>query len=146
MTVEGDVRMTRSRRAILDVLGATCDHPTAEEICSLVRERLPRTSLATIYRNLELLAQGNAIRVIEDGRSQRHYDAHLTQHYHVRCGACGRIVDASIETLGALEREAARASGYEITGHSLTFTGRCTECAAAREAACGKGEYDGSQG
>lgn len=146
MNGTGGIRMTPSRRAILDALRANCGHPTAEEILSLIRDRLPRTSLATVYRNLELLAQSGAIRVIEDGRSQRHYDAVLEPHYHVRCGSCGRVVDASIGALDELEREAAEASGYEVTGHTLTFTGTCTECAAARDAACGKGEHDGAQG
>jgi len=146
MNATGGLRMTPSRRAILDALRATCDHPTAEEICGRVRERLPRTSLATVYRNLEQLAQSGAIRVIEDGRSQRHYDAVLEPHYHVRCCECGRLVDASIEAQDALERAAAEASGYEVTGHSLTFTGTCTKCAGARDAACGKGVHDGSQG
>ena len=146
MNAVGGLRMTPSRRAILDALRAICDHPTAEEICSRVRERLPRTSLATVYRNLEQLAQSGAIRVIEDGRSQRHYDAVLSPHYHVRCAECGRLVDAPIDAQDALEREAAEASGYEITGHQLTFTGTCTECAGVRDAACGKGAHDGSQG
>lgn len=140
------IRMTPSRRAILDVLRASCGHPTADEILNLIRDRLPRTSLATVYRNLELLAQSGAIRVIEDGRSQRHYDAVLTPHYHVRCGSCGSIVDAPIGRRDELERAAAEASGYEVTGHTLTFTGTCTECAAARNAACGKGDHDGAQG
>jgi len=138
--------MTPSRRAILDALRATCDHPTAEKICGRVRERLPRTSLATVYRNLEQLAQSGAIRVIEDGRSQRHYDAALEPHYHVRCSECGRLVDAPIEAQDALERAAAEASGYEVTSHQLTFTGTCTECAGARDGACRKGVHDGSQG
>ncbi len=146
MNVVGGLRMTPSRRAILSVLEVSCDHPTAEDICRLVRERLPRTSLATVYRNLEQLAQGGAIRVIEDGRNQRHYDAVLTPHYHVRCSKCGQVVDAPIDAQDALEREAAEASGYEITGHQLSFTGTCTECAGARDAACGKGVHDGSQG
>ena len=85
MKAVGTLRMTPSRRAILESLEAVREHPTAEEIWSLVRERLPRTSLATIYRNLERLAQSGAIRVIEDGRNQRHYDAVAAPHYHVQC-------------------------------------------------------------
>jgi len=146
MNAVGGLRMTPSRKAILCVLETTCGHPTAEEICSGVRERLPRTSLATVYRNLEQLAQSGAIRVIEDGRSQRHYDGVLAPHYHVRCCKCGRLVDAPIEVQDTLERAAAEASGYEVTGHQLTFTGTCTECAGERDAACGKGAHDGSQG
>ncbi len=142
----GDLRMTPSRRAILDVLRESCEHPTAEDICSLVRERLPRTSLATVYRNLEYLAQRDAVRVVEDGRSQRRYDAVLQPHSHARCAVCGSVVDVPLPGLAELERDAAEASGYEITGHNLTFSGTCPACAAACRAARGKGERDGSEG
>ena len=39
-------RMTRQRAVILEELRKTKSHPTADELYSIVRERLPRISLA----------------------------------------------------------------------------------------------------
>ena len=48
-------RMTRQRKVILDTLRRLKTHPTADEVFSIVRKQLPRISLGTVYRNLELL-------------------------------------------------------------------------------------------
>ena len=45
-------RMTRQRAVILEELRKVKTHPTADELYSIVRERLPRISLGTVYRNL----------------------------------------------------------------------------------------------
>src|SRR5437762_13591785 len=50
------LRLTRPRRIILDVVRATDAHPTAAFVYRRVRRRLPRVSLATVYRNLQMLA------------------------------------------------------------------------------------------
>src|SRR6266404_1002174 len=50
------LRLTRPRRIILDVVRATDAHPTAAFVYRRVRRRLPRVSLATVYRNLRVLA------------------------------------------------------------------------------------------
>ena len=43
-------RMTRQRAVILEELRKLKSHPTADELYSIVRERLPRISLGTVYR------------------------------------------------------------------------------------------------
>ena len=50
------LRLTRQRRIILEVVRATDAHPTAALVYRRVRRRLPRVSLATVYRNLRTLA------------------------------------------------------------------------------------------
>src|SRR3970040_2288324 len=50
------LRLTTPRRIILDVVRATAAPPTATSVYRRVRRRLPRVSLATVYRNLRLLA------------------------------------------------------------------------------------------
>lgn len=50
-------RMTRQRAVILEELRKTATHPTADELYSIVRRRLPRISLGTVYRNLDFLGR-----------------------------------------------------------------------------------------
>jgi len=53
------LRLTDPRRAVLEVVRGSDAHPTAEAVHQMVRRRLPRVSLGTLYRNLRLLvAQG----------------------------------------------------------------------------------------
>ncbi len=124
--------MTPQRRVILDELGRLHEHPTVRELFGRVRRRLPRISLGTVYRNLELFSQRGLVRTVELGTSERRYDGETHNHYHVRCIRCGRIENAPVERLGGLEERLAKASGYEIVGHRLEFEGICPACQSAR--------------
>jgi Fe2+ or Zn2+ uptake regulation protein len=63
--------MTRQRRVVLDEVQQAHSHPTAGEVYELVRRRLPRISLATVYRSLEALAGQGLLRKLEMGGTQR---------------------------------------------------------------------------
>lgn len=128
LIIHSDFRMTRQRRIILEELGANRTHPTASEVYELVRRRLPRISLGTVYRNLELLSEQGLVRKLELGNSQRRFDAVTENHYHVRCVKCGRIEDAPIEPVMTLENAVRGATDYEIIGHRLEFMGLCPAC------------------
>ena len=52
-----NMRLTTQRQIILEELGKVTSHPTANEVYDMVRKRLPRIGLGTVYRNLELLAE-----------------------------------------------------------------------------------------
>jgi Fe2+ or Zn2+ uptake regulation protein len=85
------LRLTGPRRVILEVLRGTETHPTAEWLHRLVRRRLPRVSLGTVYRTLRLLvAEGLASEI--PGPHAR-FDANMAAHHHFTCVRCGRIVD-----------------------------------------------------
>ena len=50
-----EVKMTKQRAVILEVLRSDKCHHTAEEIFELARLKLPGISLATVYNNLRAL-------------------------------------------------------------------------------------------
>ena len=50
-------RNTRQKAVILEELRKLSSHPTAVRLYDIVRRRLPRISLGTVYRNLELLSE-----------------------------------------------------------------------------------------
>jgi Fur family ferric uptake transcriptional regulator len=125
--------MTKQRRLILEALSGTCAHPTADEIFRVVRKRIPRISLGTVYRNLELLVnQGEIIEIQSHGGPKR-YDHSTCRHYHVRCTVCGRMDDITVKPFRTLEKTMTDVSGYKITGYNLEFTGVCPECSGRRK-------------
>jgi Fur family ferric uptake transcriptional regulator len=128
------LRVTRQRQFILDEIGRSSEHPTADEIYRRVRRKLPRISLGTVYRNLEVLSESGLVRRLTPGGGQMRFDARLSPHYHVRCTVCGRVEDVLVPERADLEQEAARATGYEIDGHTLFFEGICPQCRARRAA------------
>lgn len=118
------------RQVILEELQQLPGHPTAQEIFDRVRQRLPRVSLATVYRNLEALAARGLIRKLEGACERRRFDAELKDHYHLRCLACGRLDDAPVPRQEELERQVGEQSNYLILGHNLEFYGLCPACRA----------------
>ena len=133
LIVNNDFRMTRQRRIILEELRGNHNHPTASEVYELVRRRLPRISLGTVYRNLELLSEQGLIRKLELGNSQRRFDAATENHYHLRCVGCGQVKDAPVEPVTTMESALRGVSDYEIIGHRLEFIGLCPACQRDRK-------------
>lgn len=125
-------RMTEQRRVILEEVRSDPDHPTADEIYERVRRRLPRISMGTVYRNLDVLTSCGLISKIEPGRPQMRFDGETSEHYHTVCKRCGKIEDAPIEptdnTLELLEKALGKLTRYGIFGHRLEFVGLCREC------------------
>ncbi|MFH1725119.1 MAG: transcriptional repressor [Elusimicrobiota bacterium] len=124
--------MTRQRRIILEELRKVFTHPTADELYKAARKRLPRISLSTVYRNLELLCREGAIRKLEMAGSQKRFDGNLKDHYHIRCLRCGRVADIELERRPDLEGSIRGVYGFEVLGHRLELTGVCGPCMAGR--------------
>jgi len=121
-------RMTRQRKTILNILRQTKSHASADEIYELVRKQLPRISLGTVYRNLEVLAKMGLIQKLELGGTIKRFDWNPNKHYHIRCLVCGQIDDAPIAPLNQLEDELYGATVFSIIGHRLEFEGLCPDC------------------
>jgi len=126
----GGVKMTRQRRAILEMLMSTETHPTADEVYMAVRKQLPNVSLGTIYRNLEMLCQNGLVRKLDMAGAQRRYDGDMSGHYHVRCIYCDRIGDMRIASMTFAESIKYAPKNFVIVGHNLKFLGVCSECRA----------------
>lgn len=122
-------RQTRQRTIVFELVASTPIHPTADWVYTHARRRLPRISMGTIYRNLQVLEREGRIRAIESSSRSTRYDADLSEHDHFLCGHCGGIFD--IERRDDAEPGAARGlrgKGFNVTGHRLELHGSCPGC------------------
>ncbi len=122
------LRMTRQRRAILEVMQKPGEHLAADVVYERVRRRIPNISLGTVYRNLEILSRAGRIRSLCLGRGPRQYDGGIHKHYHIRCLACGRIEDIGAEPFPDLDAAVRGKTDFKILGHQLEFEGLCAHC------------------
>lgn len=122
------LRMTSQREMILEELQKSRLHMTAEELYRLVRKKMPRISLATVYRNLKLLAETGVIAKLEVGGHQNCFDSETHGHAHVSCVQCHRVENLSLE--GKMEDCPSHGvvDGYIITGCRVEFVGLCPRC------------------
>src|SRR5262245_42406413 len=119
-------RLTRPRRLILEVVRATDAHPTAAFVYRRVRRRLPRVSLATVYRNLRMLAAEGFLAERADAAGMR-FDGNTGPHDHFTCLACGRLYDVPVRAGRAARRLPLR-TGFEVLDHRTEYYGRCGAC------------------
>jgi Fur family ferric uptake transcriptional regulator len=126
-------RMTKQRSVILEELSKVRTHPTAYDVYEMVRVRLPRISLGTVYRNLEHLSSSGVIKRLDLGGGQRRFDFVNDDHMHIRCIACGRVDDVVLNQshgMTTIEEMVAGTSGYQVLGCSMDFQGICPRCRA----------------
>lgn len=121
--------MTRQRAVILEELKKAKTHPGADEIFAMVRKRLPRISLGTVYRNLEVLSELKEIQKFEHIGALKRFDGTPENHYHIRCVKCGRLDDAPFDIKTDLEKKIRPHTKYAVIGHRLEFIGLCPQCA-----------------
>lgn len=122
-------RMTTQRRMILDSLRSVTSHPTADDVYEMVRQKLPRISLGTVYRNLETLANAGVIQRLEVGGTQRRYDGAIESHPHGRCLSCGRVVDMPHLPAGKVAQPGQSVAGFTIATCHVEYLGYCSHCA-----------------
>jgi Fur family transcriptional regulator, ferric uptake regulator len=121
--------LTKQRRIILEELRKVTSHPSADQVYDMVRKRLPRISLGTVYRNLEFLSRQGLIQKLK-GSTHKHYDGNPSCHCHFRCTVCDKVVDLS-PALRMDEKDAASAlPGFKLKGYQVDFFGICPDCQA----------------
>ncbi len=120
-------RSTRQRRLVLEAVMETKSHPTAEWVYEAVRRALPRVSLGTVYRNLQVLVdEGKLKSFVRDGLIR--YDADLTMHDHFVCERCGVLLDIPRATESLPGERRLESQGYLISGRTLEYHGLCRKC------------------
>ena len=122
------LRMTHQREIIIDELNRSRTHPTADELYERIKKKLPRISLATVYRNLEILSAAGLIRKLEISGRQKRFDWDPGEHNHVFCTRCQRVDDIPTPAALAPCVEPMQEKGYRVTGCRIEFFGLCPQC------------------
>lgn len=128
---EAGCRYTVQRAAVFDHLEHVKSHPTAEDVYQAVRQRLPRISLATVYKALEALVEARLATKLTNGDGSARYDCRGEEHYHLRDEKTGEIRDLPVEfDRQLLEKidpqliQKLSSAGFQVTGYRLEVLGR----------------------
>ncbi|MGE4565298.1 MAG: Fur family transcriptional regulator [Victivallaceae bacterium] len=125
---------TVQRSALLDELQQSGLHLTADELYLRLREKVPQISLATIYRNLEELAERGIIGKVESAGRPKRFEARTGGHYHCRCRGCGELFDMPEDSAAKLKRFfAGFLPSVGCDSVKIEFDGCCRSCLGRRE-------------
>ena len=126
----------RKRNAILECLKSTNAHPSAETLFQMLQEEHPDISLATVYRNLTLFKNQGMIQSLGTVNGIERFDGNTEPHVHFICGRCDSVLDIpELDPPESLCSAAAKATGGQVSGCQLIFTGTCQKCLAREKSA-----------
>lgn len=112
------LRITKQRSAIVQVLVEAEDHPDADAVHKRAQDIEETVSLSTVYRTLAALEDRGVInRHTFDQSSARFETADQPHHDHIIDVETGDVVEFTSKEIERLQREIARAHGYEVVSH-----------------------------
>jgi Fur family transcriptional regulator, ferric uptake regulator len=122
-------RQTRQRDTIVEVIRESAGPLTVQEILERAQDRVPGLGIATVYRTVKLLLEGDRIQtVILPSGETRYESAGLGHHHHFHCRRCQEVFD--LESCPVHVPRGAYEGGYLVEDHELTLYGTCPACAA----------------
>ena len=122
------LRVTQSRRAVIDALGER-PHARAEEIYRSVLEAIPNTSLQSVYNALGDFVRAGLVRRIEPAGHPGLFELQSgDNHHHLVCTACGSVHDVACTVGEAPCLTPSDDHGFALHAAVVTFWGLCPDC------------------
>lgn len=120
-------RKTSQRLKILEYLKKAKTHPTAEQVYCEVKKDLPAISLATVYKNLHLLAKQGLIKEVWLNNKHR-FEGKTCNHIHFTCNKCGKIEDILQKGMILYATKKIHLKNKSIDCIKIIVEGRCKKC------------------
>ncbi|MBT1181024.1 transcriptional repressor [Bifidobacterium sp. CP2] len=126
--VEHIERQTRQKDAIHTALAACDEFISAQDLHRRLEDSGLRIGLATVYRQLNALADSGAADTIRlDGQQLFRLCGDDAHHHHLVCKRCGRTVEIEPPNEAWLRGVAAK-HGFTVESHTLEVFGLCPDC------------------
>ena len=124
------LRASTARRLVLEALSAGAGPLTADQIAAGVDGRLPRSDLASVYRNLGTLEQAGLVRHLHLAGAGRYELASGEARDYLLCERCGELRAVDADRLSEVRRAIADCVGWAVSFDSHPMVGRCDSCQA----------------
>lgn len=120
---QSGVRLTRQRRAVLNTVLSSGDHPTAALIYERTKQQEPGISLATVYNTLETLHDAGLINRLHFDHATSRYCPNLVPHVHLLNESTGEVTDIRLKAGLQAEDIFELPEGVCITGMEACLRG-----------------------
>lgn len=119
-------KSSKQRELVLGYMKNVEGHVSAEQIFNDLNASM-QISLATVYRNLNILVEMNEIKKLAHPTYGYVYDKTCNPHYHFHCVKCNELSDLDTGYLDQLNHLAEK-NGFDVDSHTILFTGTCQKC------------------
>jgi Fur family peroxide stress response transcriptional regulator len=122
------LKITPQRVAIYRFLIQSKQHPSADLTFRAVKKEFPNISFDTVNRTLLTFADIGVVEVVEVFGGPKRFDPDITDHHHLHCIACGRIIDFEYEGYARLDAPEAIAAVFKVISRRVVLKGYCEKC------------------
>ena len=123
------MRISSARRLVLEALYAADAPISAEQIADGLAGRLPRSDLASVYRNLETLAQVGLVRHSHLGHGPGLYmPTGAREREYLVCDSCSAVKAVEPSEMDAVRALIHERFGYEARFSHFPILGLCADC------------------
>ncbi len=102
-------------------------HISIEKLYDIMLRKFSSISLATIYKNINLMLEASFIQEVKVPNEKSVYELTKDAHSHIICQSCGEIVDIELD-LDSVISDAVKESNYKIEKSDLVLSGTCQNC------------------
>ena len=135
--VEHIERQTKQKDAIRAALADCEEFISAQDLHRRLEDEGSKIGLATVYRQLNALADAGAADTIRlDGQQLFRLCGDDGHHHHLVCKRCGKTVEIDPPSEAWL-RKVADGHGFTVESHTLEVFGLCPDCQKGAESAEG---------
>ena len=102
---------------------------SAQQIHAELEEEGTKVGLATVYRNLQSLAEEDLVDTVrsDDGEALYRLCANEGHHHHLVCRSCGKAVEIAGSLFENWVHDIASANGFTKVEHVAEFFGLCND-------------------
>lgn len=128
-TDRSPARQTRQRTLIREFLAGGDEFRTAQQVHAELAGHGHKVGLATVYRTLQAMAEGDELDQVRSPEGDMTYRACSSgHHHHLICRNCGRAVEIEAAAVEAWAAQVAAQHGFRDAGHELEMFGLCGDC------------------
>jgi len=128
------LRVTNQRALLLEIIRQGEGHLDAFELYRRAREKQPRLSLSTVYRALQKFKKLGLVEEVHFDETHHHYEVKpSSEHHHLVCLGCGRVIEFHYPLARQVERNVPEAKDFDIIGTEVRMTGYCSRCRQERK-------------
>ena len=118
------IQPSAQRVAIAEYVLSTDCHPSADQVWTRVRERLPQVSRATVYNTLHQFTEAGLLREVSVDAARTYFDTNTSDHHHFFVEDENRLIDVKGEIeVGAIPPAP---DGMEVTSVDIVIKVRRT--------------------
>jgi Fur family ferric uptake transcriptional regulator len=126
--------VTKQRESVAEVVFASTEHLSVDEVEERLRRGGTRIGKATVYRTLDLLVRARLVVEHDFGEGFKRYEHRFSQESvseHLICLECGKVVGFQSWETQEVRARITQEHGFKAARHKLEIYGLCRACQEA---------------